>query len=157
MRLFLLSVAFLLFSGATFSQTQPNLGFEYNNLYNWKCYRNKSSSLPISVTYNTNPLTGVNRTFDNLFVNANVVAGTGPKVGYVRPTTGAGFDVFAPARYSPKLQDTFPVPVVCPLPGAGKHSVKLGNDSLGSVCEGVSYNIHILQILVRLYLVLTLK
>ena len=145
MRFFLLSLAFLMLSFNAFSQVnlQQNIGFEYNNLLNWRCYRN-TGALPVSVTYNTNPLTGVNNTFDLLFTgNTYYVAGTGPKVGYVRTTTGAAYDRYAPVRYSTTLQDTFPVPVVCPFPGAGKHSLKLGNDSLSSVCQGVSYNVHI--------------
>ena len=116
-----------------YSQAPPNIGFEYNNLTNWKSYISSGSFvIPSSITNNTTPLTGKNTTYGALFTNTYLSAGTGPKLGYVRVTS---------ATQKNDVYGNFPV--VCNLNGAGKHSVKLGNDSLSSVCQGISYNIHI--------------
>ena len=136
MRLFLLSLAFLMLSTADYAQTNllPNFGFEYNTLLNWRCYRNSSgTTIPSSITNNTTPLSGTNTTVAALYTGTTYyVAGTAAKVGYVRTTS------------STQKNDYYGnYPVVCPFPGSGKHSVKLGNDSLMSVCQGTQYNIHI--------------
>ena len=135
MRLFLLSLAFLLFSSAAISQTSllKNFGFEYGNLLNWKCFRCSNFTIPSSMTNNTTPLTGYNTTVSDLYTgNTYYVAGTAAKTGYIRPTS-----------LNQKNDKYGNYPVVCPFTGAGKHSLKLGDDSLSSVCQGVQYNIKI--------------
>ena len=116
-------------------KAQPNIGFELNNLTNWKCYVSNSSISPLipsSITYNTTPLTGKNTTYGALFTASYLSPGIANKVGTQRVTsTNQKVDVYGK------------FPVVCNLNGAGKHSLKLGNDSLSSVCQGVSYNVRI--------------
>ena len=116
---------------------QVNLGFEYNTLLNWQCYRDNTVTLPTSVTYNTTPLTGINTTATALFAGLKTgtyyVAGTGPKAGFIRTTST-----------NQKNDPYGNYPVVCNLPGSGRHSVKLGYDTtFESQCEGIIYNIHI--------------
>ena len=134
MRLILLSLVFLTLSIVGFAQ-QPNAGFEYNTLVNWDVYYdNSGTSNPSSVTNTgTTPLTGYNTTNVNLFDPFNgFLLTTVPKNGVARVTS------------TNQKNDRFGnFPVVCPFNGSGKHSVKLGNDSLSSVCQGISYNIHI--------------
>ena len=138
MRLFLLSLVFLMFSSTAFSQAsiQKNVGFEYNSFLNWRCYRDTTYGLPSSVTYNTNPLSGVNTTAQNLFTNKYYKSNGGRRY-WTETTTGAGTDKYG--KY----------PIVCNLPGAGKHSCKIGSDSIPSYAadqssaHGVSYNLKI--------------
>lgn len=135
MRLFLLSVAFLLLSNATYSQNQPNLGFEYNNLSIWNCFRDNSFTLPSNVG-------GVNTTTQDLYNGTTYyVPGAGVKTKYIRVTS-----------QNQKNDPYGNYPVVCPLPGAGKHSVKLGTDSVNnttfgyygaSTAQGITYDIQI--------------
>jgi len=137
MRLFLLSVAFLLLSNATFSQVgnQKNIGFEYNNLSIWNCYRDNTFTIP-----STNGVT--NTTTTDLYNGTTYyVAGSGVKTKYIRVTS---------ANQKNDVYGNFPV--VCPYPGSGKHSVKLGTDSVNnnsvgyygaSTAQGVVYNIRI--------------
>ena len=121
----------VLISIESISQTSPNLGFEYNNFTGWIKYKDSIIN-PGSTTYNTYPLTGINTTYQNLFVSTYKVAGTGPDIGYIN-TTSAIQNVDPYGNY----------PVVCNLPGAGKHSCKLGNDSLYSTASGIRYNLKI--------------
>ncbi len=135
MRLFLLSLALLTFSIVGYSQVQPNIGYEYFNLTNWDVYADHSGSVnPSSVNNLSLPQSGYNTTNINLFDPANgFILSTVPAVGYAR-VTSANQKVDAYGKF----------PVVCPFFGSGKHSLKLGYDSLSSsVCQGVSYNIHV--------------
>ena len=113
----------------------PNLGFEYNNFSYWKKYISISSISPIipsSITYNTTPLSGTNTTYQSLYTNIYLISGVTSVVGRCRVTS------------SNQTKDRYGnFPVVCNLPGTGKHSCKLGNDSLSSVCQGLEYNVQI--------------
>ncbi len=127
----------ILIANLAISQTPPpNLGFEFNNLTNWKCYTSNSSISPLIpssvTTVCTTPLSGYNTTYSALFTNSYLSPGIANKVGRQRVTSA-----------NQKVDVYGKFPVVCPLNGAGKHSLKLGNDSLSSVCQGVSYNINI--------------
>ena len=134
MRLILLSMAFLLlYSSTTFAQ--PNIGFEYNNLSFWKCYRDNTFTIP-----STNGTT--NTTTTDLYNGTTYyVAGSGVKTRYIRVTSkNQKNDIYG--NY----------PVVCPFPGSGNHSVKLGTDSVNdatigyygrSTAQGITYNIKI--------------
>ena len=113
--------------------TNPNLGFEYNNFSFWKCYKN-GTILPSSNGT-------VNTTTQDLYNGTTYyVPGTGVITKYIRVTLP-----------SQKNDPYGNYPVVCPLPGAGKHSVKLGTDSINltggtygsAVSQGLIYNIRI--------------
>jgi len=119
------------------AQNQPNLGFEYNNFTNWKCYSDTSHTIPSSITHATTPATGTNTTYQNLYVNNYLV---GPKLHFLETTSGTGVDKYGG------------YPIVCNLKGAGLHSCKLGSDSAKtsgtgnakySSAQGISYNVHI--------------
>ena len=115
------------------AKAQKNLGFEWNNFTNWKCYVGGASTIATS--------TGTtNTTTTTLYVPKYVVAGVGVKANYLRVTT--------PTQKNDHYGN---FPVVCNLPGAGKRSVKIGTDSVSdgfgglgiSTSQGLVYNLKI--------------
>ena len=115
------------------SQLNPNIDFESNSLSQWKCYVNGTgTNNPSSVTYNTFPLSGINTSYQNLYLSQYVKTGTGPFVSYLRTTS------------TNQKQDAYGLfPVVCNLPGGGNHSLKIGCDSFMSIIQGVEYKVKI--------------
>ena len=133
--LFLLAST-LLITSSIYAQNQPNLGFEHNNFIYWKCYADTSHFIPSSVTHATNPVTGTNTTYQNLFIKNYLV---GPKLHFLETTSGTAVDKYGG------------YPIVCNLKNAGLHSCKIGSDSAKgsggsskySAAQGISYNVHI--------------
>ncbi len=103
------------------AKAQPNIGFEYSSFRFWKCYEDGGINLPISNGV-------INTTAASLFTTTYATAATSP---YHVITTGTGTDRYG--KY----------PVVCNLPGAGKHSAKLGDDNNMSTAQGIVYNVKI--------------
>ncbi len=129
------------FNNVDAQKPPPNLGFEWNNFTNWKCYNGGATTVAtdngtINTTVSGDPANGV----ASFYVPANLKAGVGPKLNYQRVTST-----------NQKNDPYGNFPVVCPLPGAGKHSVKLGSDSVSdgsgglgiSTTQGLVYNIRI--------------
>jgi len=135
------------------AQNQPNLGFEYNTLKFWNCYRDTTFALPMTNAAGTAnaTITGIpagRRTaaVPGLYTAGYLQARNGPFIGYIRTTS-----------LNQKNDPYGNYPVVCPYQGAGKHSVKLGSDSVNeistfdgsvltygrSTAQGITYNIHI--------------
>jgi len=124
----------------TFSETsiaqisQGNIGFEYNNLSYWTCYDGGAKTIATdNGTVNTTTTTLYNGT-------TYYVTGSGVKTNFIRVTST-----------NQKNDPYGNYPVVCPLKGAGNHSVKLGTDSVNdgsgtlgiSTSQGIVYNVRI--------------
>ena len=125
----------LSFSETSIAQSsQGNIGFEYNNLSYWTCYDGGSKTIATdNGTINTTTTTLYNGT-------TYYVAGSGVKTNFIRVTSP-----------NQKNDPYGNYPVVCPLQGAGNHSVKLGTDSVSdgsftygiSTSQGIVYNVRI--------------
>ena len=135
MNLKLLSIIVVLLSfSIAKGQLGVNLDFESNTLSQWKFYFDTSSTAnPSSITYNTNPISGVNTAYQSLWVKSNIKTLTGPVPKVLRPTS------------TNQVLDKYGLfPPVCNLPGGGKHSCKIGSDSFSSsVIQGMEYSLKI--------------
>ncbi len=131
MKLKILTLLMTLFSVIGYSQS--NIGFEKINLSSWKVYYDNVNNPSSYTNVGTIPLTGYNTTSANLLnPNNGYLLTTTPPTGVVRVTS------------TNQKNDPYGFfPVVCSFNGSGKHSVKLGNDSISSTCQALSYNIHI--------------
>ena len=104
-------------------KAQPNLGFEYNSFRFWRCYYDGGINQPTS--------NGVINTTDSLLFKGATYYKAAAATPYQVITTGTGTDIYG--KY----------PVVCPFPGSGKHSAKLGDDQNMSTAQGIIYNVKI--------------
>ena len=128
------------------AQNLPNLGFEYNNLTNWNSYYDSTFALPTTNAAGTAnaTITGVPKSrgvaaIPGLYTTGYYKKGIGPFKNWIRTTSAnQGNDPYGN------------FPVVCPFQGAGRHSVKIGTDSINDVgvygrsaAQGITYNIKI--------------
>ena len=106
------------------AQPPPNVGFEYNNFKFWRLYRDpNNTALPTN--------NGVINTTDIALFRGTTYYTATAAAPYHSITSGVTLDKYG--RY----------PIVCNLPGGGKHSAKLGDDAHMSTAQGISYNIRI--------------